>query len=294
MKLRFGRSSSSSSSISNTENKSTTKGKCTMTATGEGELQLSDLMKVLLSNQDNIKHITKDISSIKDDISTMKRNHVKLNTKVDGIDARVMNLEAEVQRMKSVETDCKVIMEAHCRSQITAVKAQYNSMAYNVIAYNVEESLAHGETWEKTLDSVDRAYYVLEKVFKIDNARDIPLVTAHRLPSSKTGPRPLIFKFLRLSDKSLLWDNIKNVKKYNDAAANGKNIFVQMIQLPEKLAHDKASLLADFNTAREENQKPKWRFLRKSGIYCYEIGNKQFKPKVNYFLHKFVSDKNEN
>ena len=61
-----------------------------------------------------------------------------------------------------------------------------------------------------------------------------------------------------------------------------------MIQLPAKLANDRNSLQDDYDKARNNGDGPKWRYLKKSGQYCYTIGNTYFKPKVDYFLHEYV------
>ena len=134
----------------------------------------------------------------------------------------------------------------------------------------------------------------MEDVFGIEDARDnIQLSTAHRLRTTTTGAcRPLIFKLLYLSDKSILWDNISNIKVYNQRRNDGQKVHVQMVQLPAKLAHDKQSLLPDYMKARDEGKTPKWRFLKNSGEYCYVIDKVYFKPKVDYFIHDFVRPSN--
>ena len=60
-----------------------------------------------------------------------------------------------------------------------------------------------------------------------------------------------------------------------------------MDQLPAKLAHDKQSLLSAFKAERLAGNKPKWRFLKKSGVYCYELDGVYYKPKIDHFLHVF-------
>ena len=60
----------------------------------------------------------------------------------------------------------------------------------------------------------------------------------------------MIFKLANLSDKETLWDNIKNVTDFNKkAATDAKKVFIQMNQLPTKLAHDKQSLYSAFKDA---------------------------------------------
>ena len=44
--------------------------------------------------------------------------------------------------------------------------------------------------------------------------------------------------------------------------------------------------------AREEGKRPKWRYLKKTGVYCYIVNNVYYKPKVDYFLNDFVNETN--
>ena len=60
-----------------------------------------------------------------------------------------------------------------------------------------------------------------------------------------------------------------------------------MNQLPAKLAHDKQSILCAFREAHQVENKPKWRFLKKSGMYCSELDGVFYKPKIDHFLHDF-------
>ena len=251
----------------------------------------NDIMDMLMRNQEKLNTITDDISHIKNDISSMKRNHDALSNKVTSIESDVSVLQRDANRLRDVEANMNLTMNAYCRSQISAVKSMYNSMQYNVIVRNLQETIIGDDRYETHENSVERAYYVLENVFGMADARNIVLATAHRLPSTKAGPKPLIFKLAKLADKQKLWDNIRNVKAYNTTVAVGGKVSVQMIQLPQKLAHDKNSLQNDFDEAYNKGLKPKWRYLRKSGQYCYTIGNTYYKPNTNYFLHNYENKK---
>ena len=287
---------SSSSSSTNIAKKSITSDLNMAGGGDSSETQCSnnDLMEVLRSNQRQIATLTEDVATIKLDIKDIKEKHAVLDTKVSGIDDRVIRLEGEVERLSTLATTSTLTVQAFCRSQISAVKSQYKSMAFNVIAYNAEENLDEGETWEKSTVSIERSYEILETVFGITNARtDIHIVTAHRLPSSKPGRKPRIFKLACMSDKEVLWANIKHVKTYNDSVGANSKVHIQMIQLPSKLAHDKASLQADFDTAHQNNMGPKWRYLKNSGVYCFVIGSTFHKPKVDYFIHKYTFEKKD-
>ena len=249
----------------------------------------NDIMEVLLSNQNTLHVITADIASIKTDIVKVKSDHKSLQQTVTAIQSDVTSMKAEIDRLKGVEANYNTLKDAYCRSQVNAVKQQYNSMQFNVIARNVPEHIEADATQETQEKSIEHATTIIHDVFGIDRDVVIPLVTAHRLPSTKLGPKPLIFKLAKLSDKQKLWQNIRNVKKYNSALSEANKVKIQMVQLPEKLANDRNSLQADYDTARNNELAPKWLYLRKSGIYCYKIGNTLHKPKVNHFMHKYTN-----
>ena len=85
-----------------------------------------------------------------------------------------------------------------------------------------------------------------------------------------------------IKDKDILWQNIRNVGRYNDLNIDDK-VYVDMTQLPEKLAKDKESLLNDYLKAKKDEKSPKWKYDRSRGQYCYVIGGKFFRPKQDFF-----------
>ena len=244
----------------------------------------NELMAVLMSNKD-------ELSTIRNDIKKINRDHDVLKADVKVLRDDMDTLKAEVNRLKVVETDFNRTKDAYLRSQITAVKSIYNSMQYNVIVHKLDEQLDDGDDNETTANSIERATYVIRDIFRINTSINIDISTAHRLPSTKAGAKPLIFKLAKLSDKQLLWKNIANVKLYNNSVPATKKVSIQMIQLPPKLANDKSSLQADFDKERSDGNTPKWRYLKSSGIYCYEVKGTYYKPKVDHFLHKYVGKK---
>ena len=254
----------------------------------------ADLMRVLLSNKDDLATLKNEMKAMQFDIANIKTEQAELSTQVQEIGTRLSDCEREVLTdPDSIKSKLKLTQEALRRTQISALKTEYNSMQYNIIVYNMHEKITQQQKREDQSDSIDRAYFVLEEVLGIENARTtIKLSTAHRLPTTVLGARrPLIFKLANLSDKEILWSNIKNVKVYNNDVIDSEKIHVQMVQLPAKLAHDKQSLLTDFMKARDAKKGPKWRFLKKSGTYCYQIDETYYKPTVDYFLHVFESNK---
>ena len=260
---------------------------------GNNEKQYTnnDLMAILLGNQQTLATITTDVAKIQTDLSSVKLRQNELISQVDDVDARLESVERDVNEGDDcIKNRLDITMKALRRTQISCINSEYQSMLYNVIVYNMKVT----GTREKQADSINNAYYVLENCFNLPNARStIPLSTAHRLPSTK-GRQPLIFKLSKLSDKQILWDNIKQVKVFNNSRPDEEKLSIQMVQLPRKLAHDKSSLQNGYDKAREDELSPKWRFLKKSGQYCYVVNNVYYKPTVDYFLHEFVSKKTTN
>ena len=231
-----------------------------------------------------------DITTIKCDVAKVQSDHNALQQTVSGMQTEILTLKSDVDRLKGVESNYNVLKEAFCRSQVNAVKQQYKSMEYNIIVRNYPEHIAVGDKQETEEKSLEHATNIIHDVFGIDRAINIALVTAHRLPTTKPGHKPPIFKLAKLSDKQTLWKNISNIKRYNSELPDRKKVFIQMIQLPEKLAKDRKSLQADYDTARSNGRDPKWHYLKKSGTYCYKIGNTVYKPTVDHFIHKYIGE----
>ena len=290
MELRSG----SLSSIDNVVLRSS-KSKKSVTMAGDsskGQVHYSnnDLMEAILKNGQVIAGMKEDINALQADVNKIKQDHGDISRQVHDVDARVNSLELEVNKDDGLKSKLNVTMAALRSTQISAINAEYHSMQYNVIAHNKEIRLTNGGTRETQSSSVDCAYEIIENCFGITDARDtIPLSIAHRLPSKKERRPPLIFKLLHLSDKQRLWSNISKVNDYNKSKRPDEKINIQMIQLPAKLARDKQSLQDDFEAARIAGSKPKWRFAKSSGQYCYVINDAYYKPHVDYFLNKYIS-----
>ena len=263
---------------------------CKMGEVDDNEYTNNDIMRVLMSNKCNLERIEADIATIKTDITEVKRDHKALEERVTVVEHDMADVKASVTRLQKVETDFNILKDAYNRSQISAVKQTFNSMQYNIIVRNYPEFIAQNATTETHAKSMEHAIEIINNVFDVGTDVNIPIATAHRLPSTKAGPKPLIFKLVKLSDKQKLWDNIANIKKYNARLSYDRKVSIQMIQLPEKLANDKNSLQADFNTARSNGLNPKWHYMKRSGVYCYKVGNTTFKPKVNHFMNKYIRD----
>ena len=183
----------------------------------------NDIMAVLLQNQGKLAVITRDVAKIQHDITELSSQQAALTNRVDDVEGRLSNIELEVNNGDDcINQKLELTLKALRRTQISSVNAEFASMQYNIIVYNMRETLIGTATREKQADSINHAYYVLEKCFGLLNARSsIPLSTAHRLPATK-GRSPLIFKLGKLSDKQTLWDNISHIKAFNNSREEGE------------------------------------------------------------------------
>ena len=201
----------------------------------------NDIMAVLLQNQGKLAVITRDVAKIQHDITELSSQQAELTNRVDDVEGRLSNIELEVNNGDDcINQKLELTLKALRRTQISSVNAEFASMQYNVIVYNMRETLIGTATREKQADSINHAYYVLEKCFGLPNARSsIPLSTAHRLPATK-GRSPLIFKLGKLSDKQTLWDNISHIKAFNNSEKRGKSFPFKWYSCPKNLPMIKA------------------------------------------------------
>ena len=225
-------------------------------------LTLEDVMKQLLENKTALSTIStsvgnmetlinsafSEIKAVKEDLETVKSDIRSINSTNNELSNRVSKNEELIAEkdvaIATVTSQSDQNTRAIEELQIASVNAVYKSMQSNIILQNVHEN--EDETSDECLNLVNS---VINDVFKVDPAR-IAISVAHRMGSPNVNNRrPIIFKLAKLSDKSVLWDNINNVSSYNTAHSNRK-VYVEMTQLPKKLANDKASLLDDFSAAR--------------------------------------------
>ena len=233
------------------------------------EPTISDIMEILKSMQPSIQKldtIEADVKQIKLDIGCLQSNVTTLNERVDALE----------DRDTTTINKCNDALE---ELQIANIRSEYNSRQYNVKIYNRPQTKSN-ETPEDCLDEVKS---VLSNILEIPNVDTIRFANAHRLPAKGENRKPIIFKLSNMHDKRVIWKNIKKINKYNTGRADASKVFIDMDDLPEKLRKDKKSLLDDYKEARYDNKKPKWRFVKSTGNYCYYIGDVCYKPKVNNF-----------
>ena len=220
-----------------------------------------------------------DVLTRLDDIEKSFNSKLEeINKKFDDVSAKVINLET---RMDTVEKTVQSLenMKSKMQSEIKKTKsagimAEYKSKELNVILSNVpQESLQ-----EDMKESFNKVKAVIKDVLLVD---DIEITHAHRLPKGGSATsRPLIFKVKSMLEKDKLWQNIKNVVKYNDGKSVNDKRYVEMQHLPKKLFVDKMTLKADFKQAKIDGKNPIWKLDKQNVEFCYKVGAIWYRPKA--------------
>ena len=229
----------------------------------------ADIMTLLRSMNSKLKKL----DTIEADITGLKKDIASVNSEISDIDDRVKTLE------DNENSAIHRYNEALKRHQISALNNEYNSKEYNVIIYN-RPGVGKKETPVASLAIV---YDILRNVLQIDDPDFINIANAHRLPGKNEKRLPLIFKLTTMFDKKKIWNNIKNLNAFNSGKDDKDKIFIQMNHLLKKLMDDRKSLLEDYKEAKVTGKRPKWRFIKSTGEYCYIIGKDIYRPKVNNF-----------
>ena len=211
-----------------------------------------------------------------------------LDTKVGQMDTRVNKVEVQSNRLAS---RIEQLQLAARKSEIAQIISEENSRKYNISIGNVHMK----KEYEDKETSIENVQSILNTVLKIPDAHKIIIRDAHRLPTRKQGERkPLIFKLSTMIDKNKIWEYLPNLAAHNEGRDFEEKIFIDMNNLPAKLARDKAELLNDYKIARTQGHKPKWRFvkdIRKNVCdYCYVIGGKYYHPKNDNYNFKLTDN----
>lgn len=211
--------------------------------------------------------VVKDIKELKDDFASLRYELSQMGDRVGTLEL------TEKKNVKKTDSALK-------KHQIQSLVNEYNSKEYNIIIYNIP---GIGKT-EKRLTSYKKVVDTLQNVLQLQDADSINIRNCHRLPGTHGKRLPLIFKVSTMFEKDKIWDHIQNIKTYNDTREDDDKVFIDMVHLPKKLKADKLSLYDDYKTARDDGKRPKWRFDKKSGEYCYVIDKTYFRPKINNFF----------
>ena len=121
---------------------------------------------------------------------------------------------------------------------------------------------------------------------KISDPMTIQLADYHRLPQTpvyKNGNRvnrPIIFKLTNAADKRRIFNNVKNLKSYNENRKEMSQGTVYITEhLPKLFQEERKLLMPYFKKARSLKQKNNWR--AENGRYCLYIDN--IKVDIPYF-----------
>ena len=121
--------------------------------------------------------------------------------------------------------------------------SELKSKKQNVIIFNIPQKDVH----EKPDVSMNLVNHFLYGIFKVQD--DITVQEAHRLRrrnKNKTGPLPLIFKLLRVGDKYIMKEKLKNLTAYNKGKEKRAAVFAEFDHYPEKFKTLKDELKDEF------------------------------------------------
>ena len=235
-----------------------------------------------LKKLDKLDTIEKKLDTVDLKVSNLDLKLIALEKKVNGMDERVKIVEADVELLSKAEKEYKMAMR---KCEIAQIIAEENTRKYNIVIDNLPMS---GKYEEKDV-SVQKVHSVLSNVLKIPNANNIVIADAHRL-YKESGRKPLIFKLAKMTDKNKIWDHLRTLQAYNHDHNPDAKVYLNMNNLPAKLARDRKELLDDYKLARDDNRKPKWRFVKnvQDNIceYCFKVGDTLYRPKSDNFTFK--------
>ena len=212
--------------------------------------------RLLLLVRDGFKDLKDQLSAANVEIATLKSENV--------------NLKTEINNLKNKQANEQVLSE-------------YHSKKYNMIIHNLPEVIT-GNAWESNIESIEKVYNFFSNDLKVDNARKMQLMNAHRIGNPKTivdqttkkslRTRPLIVRFTSMPDKENVQRNLNALRTYNrDIANKYQRVFVTD-QLPKRMDDQRKKLLDEFIRARKRKAKAKWS-VDKFGNYCLYVDKKQ-------------------
>ena len=241
-------------------------------------------IKKQLQKLDKLDNIEEKIDNVDRKMTSLDMKLMRLDAKVGDVDDRLKVTEANVERISQSEKDFQL---AGRKCEIAQIISEYNTRQYNVTFDNV---LMHGEYEDKGV-SVQKVQHILSNILKIPDANKIIIADAHRLPSAnESGRKSLIFKLVKMTDKTKIWDHLEELKAWNQQCETKDKLYVNMTNLPAKLARDRKELLDNYKHARNNGLKPKWRFLKNvmknQCEYGYKIGSTFYGPKNDNFNFK--------
>ena len=90
--------------------------------------------------------------------------------------------------------------------------------------------------------------------------------------------------------KYIIWKHLPALVAYNNGRELTDKVFINMNNLPAKLARNRKEISDNYKLAREQGHKPKWRFVKniRDNVcdYCYKIGSTYYYPKNDNYTFK--------
>ena len=243
---------------------------------GKKVFSLNDVMEKLASIEGMVADTNTNLKKTNDKLAELQSSHNKLGDEMTQLKTHLKEREAAVdQRLDQIDAKYAKALQ---KAENSVLAAELNSKRYNIVVEGIPKSDLN-ESWD---DCVALAKDFLKDTLGIRKADDIAICHAHRLAvSSKyqgSRPPPLIFKIIKLLDKKIIADHLRNLKEVNKYLANDRKIFVKLNHLPSLLQKDEVSLKTLFNDARLAKKKPKFKFHRETGEYRLHVGQKVHRP----------------
>ena len=228
-------------------------------------VEIATLLNRILDGQSDMKAdlatIKNTVTAVQEDLASFK---VETNVKLDDHEKRIATLEAENKMYKDKE-DAR-IEEAR--------KADILKQMYDRKWNNLAHGIPEGENETKE-DCVKLIKQTLADALKIKE--DIVITDCHRLPQKQDGdynnhpfthtrsrkkyPRPIIFKVTNAFDNGTIWENVANLKEYNDDARNNGTHTISISKhLPKALQDQRRKLLPELIKAKRKNLYAKIKF----------------------------------
>ena len=217
---------------------------------------------------DAIKALKENINERFDD---MKNEFNEMKIKQKALEERLVAVEKRTKELGKTEEQYKASIK---KANATSIYSEYKSRELNVVFNNVPQE----KTWEECSVSLQKAEDILREAMLIPER--LHITHAHRIPKGgKANCRPLIITLHSMIEKQKIWDNLSNLKKYNDAQEDASNKrYVEMINLPNKLFVDKMSLRLKYKADKLAGKSPKWKYDQVNGEYYYEVDNTSVRP----------------
>ena len=191
----------------------------------------------------------------------------------------VLNKTASDSDLNTVFQRLYTLEDAEKHRETNAIMQESYEKRFNILFHGLEEN--SNSAWETRDETLKILQNFMKEGLNIANPSQITLADYHRLPQQPTYKnkvkinRPIIIKVTNVSDKNLIFSNLKNLKAHNDRRRL-QSLRSQYVteHLPKLFQEERKSLLPAFKEARSQNKKTTWR--AEKGHYNLYIDGKKF------------------